>query len=488
MNTTGELFINGKWLAGTGLPLVSINPANNQTHWQGTSATATEIDTAIESARIAFPFWAEKSLKQRLTVITKYQSVLKEQAEALATCISDETGKTLWESKTEVATMIGKVDLSINAYAARTPTETKELGAGQRLLTHRPHGVVAVFGPYNFPGHLPNGHIVPALIAGNTVVYKPSELTPAVAEMMTRCWDQAGLPAGVLNLVTGEKDTGVALAGHSGIDGLFFTGSSNTGNILSRQFAETPSKILALEMGGNNPMVVSSVSDLDAVVYNIIQSAFISAGQRCTCARRLIIVKEENTEALIKRLVEVTSQIVVGDPKDEVFFGPLISNTSADHLLHAQQTLIEQGGQSLLTMSRPQADLPYLTPGIVDVTNSTERKDEEFFGPLLQIKVVEDFEAAIAEANNTSYGLAAGLLSDNESDWQQFYRLSRAGIVNWNKPTTGASGAAPFGGSGNSGNHRPSAWYAADYCAYPVASVIEESLSLPETLSPGLSL
>ncbi len=488
MNLNGHLYINGKWLAGNGKPLVSINPANNKTFWNGTSATSIEIDSAIQSARNAFPSWAEKNLKQRLTVITKYQSVLKENADTLATCISDETGKALWESKTEVATMIGKVDLSINAYAARTPTEAQEMGAGQRLLTHRPHGVVAVFGPYNFPGHLPNGHIVPALIAGNTVVYKPSELTPAVAEMMTRCWDQAGLPAGVLNLVTGEKDTGVALASHAGIDGLFFTGSSNTGNILSRQFAETPGKILALEMGGNNPLVVSTVSDIDAAVYNIIQSAFISAGQRCTCARRLIIVKDENSDALIKRLVEVSNQIIVGDPKDEVFFGPLISNAAAEHLLQAQQQLIEQGGQSLLAMTRPQPDLPYLTPGIIDMTDSNETDDEEFFGPLLQINIVKDFEEAIREANNTSYGLAAGLLSDTETDWQQFYRLSRAGIVNWNKPTTGASGAAPFGGSGNSGNHRPSAWYAADYCAYPVASVIEESLSLPETLSPGLSL
>ena len=488
MKLNGDLYINGQWLAGSGQSLTSMNPANNETYWTGTSATATEIDSAIESARSAFPCWAEKSLEQRLTIIKKYQSVLKQHAETLATCISDETGKALWESKTEVATMIGKVDLSINAYTARTPTEAQEMGAGQRLLTHRPHGVVAVFGPYNFPGHLPNGHIVPALIAGNTVVYKPSELTPAVAEMMTRCWHEAGLPAGVLNLVTGEKDTGIALAGHQGIDGLFFTGSSNTGNILSRQFAETPGKILALEMGGNNPLVVSTVSDLDAAVYTIIQSAFISAGQRCTCARRLIIVKDTNTEALLERLINVTNQIVVGDPKDDVFFGPLINNTAADQLLQAQDQLLAQGGQSLLAMTRPKPELPYLTPGIIDMTKSKEANDEEFFGPLLQVKVVEDFEAAISEANNTSYGLAAGLLSDAETDWQQFYRHSRAGIVNWNKPTTGASGAAPFGGSGNSGNHRPSAWYAADYCAYPVASVIEDSLSLPKTLSPGLSL
>lgn len=488
MNLSGDLYINGQWRTGKGPSLVSINPANNETCWSGTSATTTEIDSAVESARNAFSSWAEKNLEQRLTIIKKYQSVLKQHTEALAICISDETGKALWESKTEVATMTGKVDLSINAYAARTPTEAQELGAGQRLLTHRPHGVVAVFGPYNFPGHLPNGHIVPALIAGNTVVYKPSELTPAVAEMMTRCWDQAGLPAGVLNLVTGEKETGIALANHAGIDGLFFTGSSSTGNILSRQFAETPGKILALEMGGNNPLVVSTVSDLDATVYNIIQSAFISAGQRCTCARRLIIVKNTNTDALLERLVKVSRQIVVGDPKEEVFFGPLINNTAADQLLQAQDQLLEQGAQTLLAMTRPKPDRPYLTPGILDMTESTDVNDEEFFGPLLQVKLVDDFEAAINEANNTRYGLAAGLLSDSESDWQQFYRQSRAGIVNWNKPTTGASGAAPFGGSGMSGNHRPSAWYAADYCAYPVASVIEESLSLPDSLSPGLSL
>ena len=210
--------------------------------------------------------------------------------------------------------------------------------------------------------------------------------------------------------------------------------------------------------------------------------------RRCTCARRLIIVKNTNTDALLECLVKVSRQIVVGDPKEEVFFGPLINNTAADQLLQAQDQLLEQGAQTLLAMTRPKPDLPYLTPGILDMTESTDVNDEEFFGPLLQVKLVDDFEAAINEANNTRYGLAAGLLSDSESDWQQFYRQSRAGIVNWNKPTTGASGAAPFGGSGMSGNHRPSAWYAADYCAYPVASVIEESLSLPDSLSPGLSL
>ncbi len=488
MKLNGSLYINGRWLPGAGDKLISINPADNQEYWQGTSATTTEIDLAIDSARTAFPGWADKSLEDRLTIIKEYQSVLKEYESEFAMCISDETGKALWESKTEVATMIGKVDLSIKSHAARTPTQAEEMGAGQRLLTHRPHGVVAVFGPYNFPGHLPNGHIVPALIAGNTVVYKPSELTPAVAEMMTRCWDQAGLPAGVLNLVYGEKDTGVMLAGHTGIDGLFFTGSSGTGNILSRQFANTPEKILALEMGGNNPLVITNISDLDAVTYNIVQSAFISAGQRCTCARRLIIVKDAHTEALLEQLTEVSSNIVVGDPKDDVFYGPVINNSAAEQLLQAQQTLIDQGGTSLLTMTRPKTDLPYLTPGIVDISDCTDIKDEEFFGPLLQVKIVNDFEDAIEAANNTSYGLAAGLISDSETDWQKFYRLSRAGIVNWNKPTTGASGAAPFGGSGNSGNHRPSAWYAADYCAYPVASVIEDKVSLPDTLSPGLSM
>ncbi len=357
------------------------------------------------------------------------------------------------------------------------------------MIRHKAHGVVAVFGPYNFPGHLPNGHIVPALLAGNTVIFKPSELTPYVAELTLKYWQQAGLPAGVINLVQGEVETGKALASHAGIDGLFFTGSSRTGHLLHEQYAGQPGKILALEMGGNNPLIVKDVADTKAAVHDIIQSAFISSGQRCTCARKLFLPAGEQGDTILEQLIKATKAIKVGnfDDADQPFMGSMISNAAAAGMVKAQQQLVELGGESLIELTHTEGT-GFVTPGIIECTNIADFPDEEHFGPLLKIFRYTDFDAAIEKANETSFGLSAGLLGDNEADYDRFLRRIRAGIVNWNRPITGASSAAPFGGIGASGNHRASAYYAADYCAYPVASVELEKVTLPSSLSPGLSL
>jgi succinylglutamic semialdehyde dehydrogenase len=483
-------YIAGAWHAGQGESLESLNPVSQEAIWHGQAASAAQVDAAVQAARAAFPAWASRSLDERIAVLEQFAATLKQHADALGHCIGEETGKPLWETATEVTSMVNKVAISIQSYRERTGEKSGPLADATAVLRHKPHGVVAVFGPYNFPGHLPNGHIVPALLAGNCVVFKPSELTPKVAELTVKCWIEAGLPAGVLNLVQGARDTGVALAAHDGIDGLFFTGSSRTGNLLHSQFAGRPDKILALEMGGNNPLLVDQVADLNAAVYTIIQSAFISAGQRCTCARRLLVPQGAWGDSLLERLVEVAASIKVGsfDEQPAPFMGSVISLAAAQHLIKAQQHLLTQGAKPLLEMTQPLPGAALLTPGIIDVTEVANRPDEEFFGPLLQVIRYADFDAAIREANNTQYGLAAGLLSDSKARYEQFWLHSRAGIVNWNKQLTGAASTAPFGGVGASGNHRASAYYAADYCAYPVASLESDSLSLPATLTPGVSL
>ncbi len=484
------LYIAGAWQAGQGETITSLNPVTQQVLWSGQGATAGQVDLAVQAARQAFPGWARRSLQERIDVLEAFAARLKHHADDLARCIGEETGKPLWESATEVTTMVNKVAISVQSYRERTGEKSGPLGDATAVLRHKPHGVVAVFGPYNFPGHLPNGHIVPALLAGNTVLFKPSELTPKVAELTVKCWIEAGLPAGVLNLLQGDRETGIALAANPGIDGLFFTGSSRTGNALHQQFAGRPDKILALEMGGNNPLVVDEVQDVDAAVYAVIQSAFISAGQRCTCARRLLVPQGGWGDAFLARLVAVSEAIEVGsfDQQPAPFMGSVISLDAALGLLDAQRILLAKGAVSLLEMRQPLAQSALLTPGIIDVTAVSERSDEELFGPLLQVIRYADFDAAIAEANDTHYGLAAGLLSDSEARYQQFWLESRAGIVNWNKQLTGAASSAPFGGVGASGNHRASAYYAADYCAYPVASLETGSLTLPATLTPGIRL
>lgn len=484
------LYIAGSWHAGQGEAFESLNPVTQQVLWAGQGASAAQVDSAVRAARQAFPAWASRTLEERITILEAFAACLKSHADDIARCIGEETGKPLWESATEVTSMVNKIAISIQSYRERTGEKSGPLGDANAVLRHKPHGVVAVFGPYNFPGHLPNGHIVPALLAGNTVLFKPSELTPKVAELTVKCWIEAGLPAGVLNLLQGGRETGIALAANPGIDGLFFTGSSRTGNALHQQFAGRPDKILALEMGGNNPLVVDQVADVEAAVYTVIQSAFISAGQRCTCARRLLVPQGQWGDALLERLVEVTRTIEVGayDQQPAPFMGSVISLHAASALLAAQEQLLANGAVALLEMTQPESGAALLTPGIVDVTDVSDPIDEELFGPLLQVLRYADFDTAIALANDTQYGLAAGLLSDSEARYQQFWLQSRAGIVNWNKQLTGAASSAPFGGVGASGNHRASAYYAADYCAYPVASLESSSLTLPATLTPGVRL
>lgn len=486
------LYINGEWLEGEGDDLDSLNPATGEIMWSANCATSSQVHQAVMAARRAFLPWADTTVEERLTIVKKFAQLLTEYQEQIAKAIAMETAKPLWETRTEVAAMIGKVNISEQAYFERTGSKESELAAGKAVVRHRPHGVVAVFGPYNFPGHLPNGHIVPALIAGNTVVFKPSELTPIIGQLVVELWQKAGLPAGVLNLVQGEVETGEALAQHAQIDGLFFTGSAQTGKLLHEQFASQPNKVLALELGGNNPLIVADAQNTDAVVHDIIQSAFISAGQRCTCARRLLLPKGPEGDVVLAKLVEATKSIVVGDAfaegASEPFMGAMISEQAAQKMVQAQKHLIELGGEVLVELSHLKEETGFVSPGIIECSNIVSLPDNEDFGPLLKVQRYDDFDQAIELANKTAYGLSAGLLSDNEGQYKTFLSRIRAGIVNWNRPTTGASSSAPFGGVGVSGNHRASAYYAADYCSYPVSSIELDEVQLPEKLSPGLKL
>lgn len=465
----------------TGETLVSHNPATGEVVWRGAVAGEAEVSAAVAAARSAAPAWARRPFEERAAIAATYAERMRERKEELARLISQETGKPFWEAQTEIDSVAGKVDISIRAYQERTGTRVQETGGMRQRVAHKPHGVLAVLGPYNFPMHLANGHIVPALLAGNTVVFKPSEETPACGLAMAEVWQEAGLPADVLRVVSGAASTGRALAGHADIDGLLFTGSMPTGVALHRQFAEAPNRILALELGGNNPLIVWDASDAEACAHIIAQSAFLSAGQRCTCARRLILPTGEAGNRVLEALLEVTDRLIVGAPFDDPqpFMGPVINNRAARRLLEAQERLLAAGGKPLRLMTAPQEDTPFLTPGVIDVTHVNNRADEEHFGPLLQVIHVTDFSAALDEANTTRYGLAAGLISDDEALYDRFWAEARAGVLAWNRPTTGAASASPFGGVGLSGNHRPSAYYAADYCAYPVASLEQTTPNAP---------
>ncbi|MBS0903953.1 succinylglutamate-semialdehyde dehydrogenase [Pantoea dispersa] len=477
-------FINGEWQPGSAETLSKHNPVSGEILWQGNAASTAQVAAACEAARAAFPAWARLPFAARQARVEDFARLLERDKTELAAIIARETGKPRWETLTEVQAMINKVAISVKAYHTRTGEQAE----GESSLRHRPHGVLAVFGPYNFPGHLPNGHIVPALLAGNCVLFKPSELTPATAEKTVQLWQEAGLPAGTLALLQGGRDTGQALAQAEQIDGLLFTGSAATGYHLHRQFAGQPEKMLALEMGGNNALIVEDPADIDGAVHIAIQSAFITAGQRCTCARRLLVKRGAAGDAFLQRLVEVSARLkpAAWDAEPQPFMGSVISPAAAGQIFAAWQQRVELGGKVLLAMHWPDRDSAIITPGIIDMTGVAGLPDEEVFGPLLQIIRYDHYAQAIGLANDTRYGLSCGLVSPQRDQFDQLLLEARAGIVNWNKPLTGAASSAPFGGVGASGNHRASAWYAADYCAWPMASLESSSLALPGSLSPGL--
>lgn len=486
----GFHFINNTWVEGTGESFISTNPATLESLWTGHAATPEEIDTAVQSARLAFMQWSDLSFKDRVTYLNRFNDLIKKNQSNLALIISEETGKPLWEAKGEIESMLKKLPIAIEAYQDRCKERIHTASKGTSITRHKPHGVVAVLGPFNLPAHLPNGHIIPALLAGNTVVLKPSELTPKVAQTIFESWEKAQLPAGVINLVQGKGESGQHLAGHPDLSGLMFTGSYRTGKRLTEQFSKFPEKIIALEMGGNNPLIVHQIKNIKAAVYSTILSAYITAGQRCTCARRLIVTRNPEGEQFVQALIAVIQQILLGPftQKPEPFAGPLISNAAANQIIDAYQSLISKGASILVPMKRIQDQLPFLSPGLIDVTNMKERIDEEIFGPLLQLIWVDSIDQAIQEANHTSYGLSAGILCEDKAIYHTFLNNIKAGVVNWNRPLTGSDSNAPFGGIGKSGNHRPSGYYAADYCAYPMACLEEEKLELASSILPGIQL
>lgn len=480
---TASLFIGGRWRSGAGAPFSAVDPAYGEATWAGASADGRDVDQAVKAARAAFADWARAPSAVRGAIARAFAEAIGRRGEDLARAISASMGKPLWESRTEVAAVIAKVEISIRMRAERAGERDEAAPFGALRLSHRPLGVMAVFGPFNFPAHLPNGHIVPALLAGNTIVFKPSELAPLPGAMMAEAWTEAGLPAGVFNLVQGGRETGAALLAHADINGVLFTGSAETGRMIHRQFGGRPDVMLALEMGGNNPLVVWPPASPAAAANLIAHSAWATSGQRCSCARRLILPADSFGDEVIERLSMLASDMIVAPWKqsDAAFMGPVVSELAAQNAANFLSGLIRLGGREVAPLA---TDGAFLRPALVDMTNVADAPDTELFGPLLQIYRARTVEEAFARANATKFGLAGGLISDDAVLWALAQTEMRAGVLNWNRPTTGASSALPFGGVGFSGDLRPSAAYAADYCAYPVASQVAAKAT--SIAAPGL--
>ncbi len=429
----------------------------------------------------------ETSLDNRFAIARRFAELVNQRKEELAKLITVEVGKPLWEARTEVAAVVGKIANSIDAILKRRWTTTEQIGAYVAVTRFRPHGVMLVLGPFNLPAHLPGAQIVPALLAGNTIVFKPSELAPSVGQWLVSNWRDAGLPAGVLNLVHGSASVAIQAVSSPEVAGVLFTGSQRAGVSIHRALAGQPQKVLALELGGNNPLVVHRCADLHRAAITIINSAYITSGQRCTCARRLIVVGKATHDALQAKLRSLLPLIHVGNPlaDPQPFMGSLIHAGAAQQMLAAQAKLIAAGAEPIVPMTQVGDHAATLGPGLL-AADASLLDDCEHFGPLLTMHVANDLDEAIQLANRTQFGLSAGFVGEHVEDFHYFLHRIRAGIVNWNRQTTGASGKLPFGGIGQSGNHHPSGFFAADYCSYPIASLESHDLAEANTPIPGL--
>ncbi len=507
--------IGGTWIPIAGDRVVSRSPAApGRVVWSG-SPRVEHVDKAVAAARSALPEWSRWPLAKRAGVLRRFQRIAAERAEKMAELIRDETGKVMWDSKAEAGLLGGKVDITLDDGAdgpmrrvSGFETALNPQKAGRCWF--KPHGVMAVLGPFNFPAHLPNGHIVPALAMGNTIVLKPSDKTPAVGQMLAEMFQEAleaeGAPAGVLNLVQGAGDVAAKLSNHDDIDGVLFTGSWAVGRRIMEANLDRPGRILALEMGGNNPAVIMPDADLKQAVIECVRCAFITTGQRCTCTRR-VIVHREVADKVIAAICRGASSLIIGDPAatHPVFMGPLISEQARADVLAAQKVFVNGGGEALVQGTA--VDGPggggggggwYISPSVIRVDRFVAEggdirsgkvnpgADIEVFGPLLRIAVVDSLDAAIEQANATRFGLAASIFSKDQATIDRFLGEVRAGCINVNTGTAGASSKLPFGGLGHSGNHRPAGAFSLDYCAYPVAGMIESGDAA--VVSPGMTI
>lgn len=449
--------------------IVSIEPATGLPLWQGEES---DVEAEVLAVAAGWPAWAARPFTYRIEAVRRFANLVRGREADLADLIAREVGKPLWDAKGEVAALLEAVEQAISAYSARTGQKRLDGAMGARVaLRHKPHGVMAVITPYCDPALIPVGQIVPALLAGNGVLFKPSEKTPATGHCIATLMEEAGVPQDVLRCLIGGAGAGQALAAHPAVAGVLFTGSAHVGIAINRALATRPDKIAALQMGGNNPMILWDTPDLRTAAALVIQSAFLTAGQTCAAGRRLI-VKESLADEAIETLRGLTQRLLIDEPHADPapYMGPIIDMEAADGLTESYLYLMSNGGKPITHMRRPKEHLPFVTPGIIDVTGMEQRIDIELFGPILQICRVEDFDGAIQEANATRFGLAAALFGGSEAQYDRFWAASRAGLVNWNRPTTASAPGFPAGGIGLSGNHRPGSSYMADHCAYPVAS------------------
>jgi succinylglutamic semialdehyde dehydrogenase len=443
------------------------------------------IDEAVARARAAFPAWRDAGFEARAAVLRRFAALASARQEELAQLIAREVGKALWDARGEAALIAPKVEVTLaDGMRFVAPIDA---GPGARARFH-PRGVLAVLGPFNFPAHLPNGHIVPALATGNCVVFKPSDLAPAVGDWLQRALRDAGLPRGVFELVQGRAAAGQTLAMHPRVDGVLFTGSWSVGRALTQATLDQPGKLLALEMGGKNAMIVWRDADLRLAAAEAALSIAATTGQRCSCLSRVFVHRDVEAE-FSARLVRVLAGLRIGPPLEPgTFMGPLVSRAAFDKVMRYRALASEAGGERVFRGETLRI-APYVAPSLVRFSSLAQThpyQRDEIFGPEAALYPVGDLDEAIAAVNDADFGLAAAVVARDRSVFEHCVGRIQTGVLNWNRGTIGASGRLPFGGSKRSGNHRPAGVLATLYCTEPQSVLLNEAGFDPKSLPPGV--
>lgn len=404
--------------------------------------------------------WRLLSQKKRIQYLYKFQKQLKKNKTELQHLLSIETGKPGWESLTEINAAINKINATLESYKYRCHYPALNINQKKIHTVLKPIGLIGIIGPFNFPIHIPNGQIIPALLTGNTVILKSSEYTIKTTKAIEKCWSKvfSDIPSPI-EFIYGDKRIGQELVSHAAVDGIFFTGSSKVGLQIEQECLKLR-KPCALEMGGNNTLIIEDNSP--HLLNHLTTSSFITAGQRCTCARQVIINKKQ--QHLIEKWVESIKELRISayPSKGDAFMGPVVLESVKETILNKRfkdsTTLLKSNNIGTGGLLTPRIEL------------SESLFDEELFGPIVFIHLVDSLDEAIELANRTRYGLSCSVYTTSKKKFNHAFESIDTGIINWNTPTTGASGFAPFGGTKESGNHKPGGFNMIDHCVIPTAS------------------
>ncbi|HEX7999357.1 MAG TPA: aldehyde dehydrogenase family protein [Pyrinomonadaceae bacterium] len=447
-------FINGQWVESASSRTVdNVNPANTD-DVLGTirQATREEARSAVEAASEAFRDWRSTPAPTRGRIVARAARLLEDEKENLAQLLTREEGKTIAESRGELQRSINVTEFCAGE-ARRLNGETiqSELPSNFAYTIKQPLGVVACVTPWNFPVAIPIWKIAPALVAGNTVVFKPASLTPATAVRIVEIFEEAGIPKGVLNLILGSgSEAGDEIIGHKAVRAVSFTGSNDVGIRLYEQVSRRGAKIQC-EMGGKNPVVVLEDADLDLAVESTAQGAFGSSGQRCTATSRAVVVNDVADEfvARIKRRAEGMRIGAGNDPQTEM--GPSVDEGQFKTVLSYIDIGREDGAELICGGTRAEGDGLdrgyFVRPTVFDrVTTDMRIAREEIFGPVLSVLRVKDFEEAMQAANDSEYGLSSSIFTNDAARIFRFVDEIETGMTHINSPTTGGEAHIPFGG------------------------------------------